>query len=168
MCPVYQNAWRSRSQSQTGHFLNSLLEFRHVKRRTTMRMITTLGVIALVSLANAAFAQSAPSLPASAKKLSGKEITALYDGLTINFNNFTMKQPLIGTDTYNLKGHSHQGTYSMGGKSGTFSGRARVKGDQFCHKEGSGAEHCAFVYTDGADIYETNAKGIVESLNHKQ
>ena len=132
-----------------------------------MRMITWLGALAVVSLANTAFAESAPALPTSAKKLTGKEITALYDGATVNFNNFTMKQPLTGTDTYDLKAHSHQGTYTLAGKSGSFSGAARVKGDQFCHREGSGSEHCAFVYTDGADIYEVNAKGIVKSQNHK-
>ena len=130
-------------------------------------MIIGLGAHAFVLLANAALAENPPSLPASAKKLTGKEITALYDGATINFNNFTMKQPLTGTDTYDLKAHSHQGTYTLGGKSGTFSGGARVKGDQFCHREGNGIEHCAFVYTDGADIYEVNAKGIVESQNRK-
>ena len=78
-----------------------------------------------------------------------------------------MKQPLTGTDTYDLKAHAHQGTYTFGGKSGSFSGAARVKGDQFCHREGNGGEHCAFVYTDSADIYEVNAKGIVESQNRK-
>jgi hypothetical protein len=125
------------------------------------------GAVASVSLANAALAEGAPALPASAKKLNGKEVAALYDGATVNFNNFTMKQPLTGTDTYDLKARVHQGTYTLGGKSGSFSGAARVKGDQFCHREGSGSEHCAFVYTDGADIYEVNAKGIVESQNRK-
>jgi hypothetical protein len=128
------------------------------------RLFVVVGICA----ATTAVAGSAPSLPSAAKKLSGKEISALYDGLTINFNNFTMNEPLTGTDTYNLKGHAHQGTYSLGGKTGTFSGSARVKGDQFCHREGNSKEHCAFVYTDGADIYEVNAKGVVESLNHKQ
>lgn len=125
------------------------------------------GVVGIFA-ATAVVAGSPPSLPSSAKKLSGKEISALYNGLTINFNNFTMNEPLTGTDTYNLKGHSHQGTYSLGGKTGTFSGSARVKGDQFCAREGNSKEHCAFVYIDGSDIYEVNAKGIVESANHKQ
>jgi hypothetical protein len=132
-----------------------------------MRVTVWVGAVACVLLANAAFAESPPALPASAKKLTGKEIAALYDGATVSFNNFTMKQPLTGTDTYGLKAHAHQGTYTLGGKSGSFSGAARVKGDQFCHREGSSSEHCAFVYTDGADIYEVNAKGIVESQNHK-
>jgi hypothetical protein len=131
-----------------------------------MRRISWLGV-AFISLANTALAQSPPALPTSAKKLTGKEISTLYDGATVNFNNFTMKQPLSGTDTYDLKAHSHQGTYTLGDKSGSFSGVARVKGDQFCHREGGGGEHCDFVYTDGADIYEVNAKGVVESQNHK-
>jgi hypothetical protein len=102
-----------------------------------MRMTVWLGVLAFVSLANAALAENPPALPAAAKKLTNKEITALYDGATVNFNNFTMKQPLTGADTYDLKAHSHQGTYTLGGKSGNFSGAARVKGDQFCHREGS-------------------------------
>ncbi len=107
-------------------------------------------------------------MPPTAKKLSGKEISALYDGLTIHFNNFTINQPLTGTDTYDLKRRTHQGTYSIGGKSGTFSGSARVKGNQFCHREGDSKEHCAFVYVDGQTIYEANAKGVVESVNTKQ
>ncbi|HEY1781399.1 MAG TPA: hypothetical protein VGG79_13390 [Roseiarcus sp.] len=132
-----------------------------------MRMAVWASLLAVASLSNAAFAEGAPALPASAKKLPGKEITALYDGATVNFNNYTMKQSLTGTDTYDLRAHSHHGTYTLGGKSGSFSGTARVKGDQFCHREGSGGEHCAFVYIEGADIYEVNARGIVESQNRK-
>jgi hypothetical protein len=131
-----------------------------------MRKIGLLGV-AFILLANVAMAQSPPALPTSAKKLTGKEISTLYDGATVNFDNFTMKQPLTGTDTYDLKAHSHRGTYTLGDKSGSFSGAARVKGDQFCHREGGGSEHCDFVYVDGAEIYEVNAKGVVESHNHK-
>jgi hypothetical protein len=125
-------------------------------------------VLAIASFESAVAAENPPSLPSSAKKLSGKEIAALYAGSTVNFNNFTMKEPPTGTDTYNLKEHLHHGTYSLGGKTGTFTGSARVKGDEFCHREGNSPEHCSFVYTDGADIYETNAKGTVESLNRKQ
>jgi hypothetical protein len=132
-----------------------------------MKTSMIVSAFAVLSFASAA-AGSPPSLPSSAKKLSGKEITALYDGSTVNFNNFTTAQSLTGTSTYDLKGHLHHGTYSMGGKSGTFSGKAQVKGDQFCHREGNSSEHCSFVYSDGADIYETNAKGVVESLNRKQ
>lgn len=130
-----------------------------------MRVATT---VILILISSEALADNAPSLPPSAKKLSGREITELYDGLTINFNNFTMGQALTGTDTYNIKGHSHHGTYSIGGKSGAFSGSAQVRGDKFCHREGNSPEHCAFVYTDGADIYEVDSKGLVESLNHRQ
>jgi hypothetical protein len=134
---------------------------------TQMRIIFWLGAPVFVSLISAALAESPPVLPASAKKLTGKEIAALYDGATVSFENFTMKSPLTGTDTYDLKAHLHQGTYTLGNKSGAFSGAARVKGNQFCHREGGGPEHCAFVYTDGGEIYEANAKGLVESQNRK-
>lgn len=115
-----------------------------------------------------AVALDAPQLPATAKKLTGPEIKALYDGASVSFNNFTQKVALTGTDTYDLGKNTHAGTFSIGGKTGTFKGSIRIKGDLFCHKEGSGKERCASVYTDGADIYEVNAKGTVESMNKKQ
>jgi hypothetical protein len=115
-----------------------------------------------------AVAIDAPKLPASAKKLTGKEITALYDGTTIKFNNFTMNKPLTGTDTYNFGNKKHSGSYTIGTDSGHFSGDIRVKGDLFCHKEGNGKEKCSSVYLDGSDIYEVSPKGVVESMNQKQ
>ena len=127
-----------------------------------------IGITLLVMVISPCLAVEAPALPSSAKKLNNKEIATLYEGSTISFNNFTMAQPLTGTDTYDLKGHKHHGTYTMGGQTGQFSGPIRVKGDQFCHAEGAGKEHCASVYTDGSDIYEVNSKGVVESKNQKQ
>jgi hypothetical protein len=108
-------------------------------------------------------AVEAPSLPSSAKKLTGKEIAALYDGATVAFNNFTMAQPLTGTVTYDLKSHKHHGTYKLGEQGGQFTGALRIKGDQFCHAEGNSKERCVSVYTDNSDIYEVNSKGVVES-----
>jgi hypothetical protein len=108
-----------------------------------MKTSMTVATFVVLSFASVAAAGSPPSLPSSAKKLTGKEITALYDGSTVNFNNFTMAQSLMGTATYDLKGHLHHGTYSMGGKSGTFSGITQVKGNQFCHREGNSSEHCS-------------------------
>ena len=93
---------------------------------------------------------------------------SLYDGSTFKFYNFTMALPNTSTITLDLKANSQRGTYSYGGGSGDFSGSIRVIGDQFCHTEGSHPEHCVFVYTDGEDIYEVNAQGVVESKNQKQ
>jgi hypothetical protein len=127
-------------------------------------MVCTLAVGSI----SPALALEAPELPSSAKKLSGSEIVALYDGATIAFNNFTSKLPLTGTDTYNFAKKSHSGSYSIGGKRGTFTGQIRVKGDMFCHREGKGKETCSSVYTNGVYIYEVNQKGVVESMNQKQ
>jgi hypothetical protein len=108
-----------------------------------------------------AFAIDAPKLPASAKKLSGKEIVALYDGATVSFNNFTAKESLTGTVTYDFKSKTHKGHYVLGTQSGDFEGPIRINGNTFCHKENKGKETCSSVYTDGSSIYETNAKGAV-------
>jgi len=137
-------------------------------RQKMMPFNAASAALALVLLAKPAFAVEAPQLPASAKKLSGTEILTLYGGSTVTFNNFTKDKPLSGTVTYDLKKKMHSGTYNLGGQRGQFSGVNRVNGDQFCHKEGSGNEDCVFVYTDGPDIYEVNAKGVIESKNQKR
>jgi hypothetical protein len=109
--------------------------------------------------------ESPPKLPATAKKLTGSEITALYDGITVNWHNYALSG--TGTATYDLKKGAQTGTWNIGGKSGAINGKIRIKGDTFCYTA-SGKEECDSVYTDGADIYEVNSKGIVVSKNQKQ
>ncbi len=123
-------------------------------------------VLGLTLLAAPALAQSAPALPASAKKLSGKEIAALYDGATVSFNNFTKDKPLTGKATYDLKANSQSGEFNYGGQTGTFKGAIRVKGDTFCFTENK-KETCSSVYLDGGTIYEVSPKGAVISANKK-
>jgi hypothetical protein len=108
--------------------------------------------------------ETPPKLPATAKKLTGAEITALYDGLTVNWHNYALSG--TGTATYDLKKGSQTGTWNIGGKSGAINGKIRVKGDTFCYTVNS-KEECDSIYTDGADIYEVNSKGIVVSKNQK-
>jgi len=109
-----------------------------------------------------------PQLPTTAKHLTGKEIAALYDGLTVHWTNYTMGKPATGTDTYEFKTKTQSGSYQVGDTKGTFQGKLRVKGDLFCHQEEKGKEKCSSVYIDGNTIYETNSKGAVESMNVKQ
>ena len=111
-------------------------------------------------------ASGAPSVPTTAKTLSGNEIAALYDGSTLKFKNFTFnKEPLTGTVTFDFKDLTQSGTATGYGHYG---GVIRLDGDQFCHKEGARAETCVSVYVDGADIYEVDSKGVVQSVNQKQ
>jgi hypothetical protein len=124
-------------------------------------------ILASAVLATSAFAADAPKLPATAKKLSGQEIAALYGG-TLKYQNFTQAIPFTGSVTFDLKANTEHGTYSTGASSGEFSGRVRIVGDQWCHQEGTGVEFCVSVYTDGDDIYEVDKYGVVESRNQKQ
>ena len=124
--------------------------------------------LAAILIVIPAVAETPPKLPPTAKKLTGAEITALYDGATIAWNNFTQKITMIGTATFDLKKKTQSRTWQGGGKSGTFTGTARVKGSKFCHKVGNTKEVCHSVYIDGTDIYEVSDKGIVDSQNKKQ
>jgi hypothetical protein len=113
-------------------------------------------------------AVTAPPLPSTAKKLTGAEIIALYDGASITWDNFSQKQEMTGTADLDLKKKTQTGTWQSGKDSGNFSGTAMVKGDKFCHRVKPSKEVCDSVYTDGNDIYEVNDKGIVDSKNMKK
>ena len=105
------------------------------------------------------------ALPASAKKLTAGEIKALYDHTQFSFNNY---DGTIGTFLVDFTSKSASGTYVKGKDKGTWTGIVRIRGSQFCRKIENNKEGCVFLYVDGANIYEVNAKGIVESLNRKQ
>jgi len=122
-------------------------------------------LIAGLPIASAYAKETPPKLPLTAKKLTGAEITALYDGVTVNWHNYALSG--TGTATYDLKKGVQTGTWNMGGKSGAINGTIRVKGDTFCYTVNK-KEECDSVYTDGADIYEVNSKSVVVSKNQKQ
>lgn len=124
-------------------------------------------IVSSVVLATSAVAADAPTLPATAKKLSGQEIAALYGDATIKYQNFTQAVPFTGSVTFDLKANTEHGTYTTGASTGEFSGRVRIVGDQWCHRVGSGVEFCSSVYANGDDIYEVDKYGVVE-LNQKQ
>jgi hypothetical protein len=130
------------------------------------RIVLCMSVL-LISLSQA-FAIEAPKVPAGAKKLTGAEIIAAYDGNTYVFDNFTEKEPLTGKTTYDLKKKTTTGEWAMGKEGGKFKGKARIKGDQFCYTVGGQKEKCNFVYEDGPDIYEVDTKGVVTSKIHKE
>jgi hypothetical protein len=111
-------------------------------------------------------AMTVPTLPATAKKLTGTEILTLYDGNTVKWTNFA--KGMTGTGTSDFKKKTQTGTWAAGDKKGNFTSTISVKGDKFCYKTGKSKEVCDSVYTDGADTYNVNAKGIVDSEDQKQ
>ena len=123
-------------------------------------------VLMTASMVVPAVAEAPPKLPATAKKLTGPEITALYDGSSVNWHNYAANG--TGTAKYDLKQNKQDVTYNFGGKTGTFTGKIRVKGDTFCFVPPKAKEVCESVYTDGNDIYEVSSKGIVDGKNQKQ
>src|SRR5438105_2912510 len=96
----------------------------------------------LILLPIPCLAIDAPALPASAKKQTGAEIMALYDGQTYAFNNFTEKEPLTGQTTYDLEKKITSGKWVMGKSGGDFKAKARVNGDQFCYTIKGQKEKC--------------------------
>jgi hypothetical protein len=68
-----------------------------------MRLLCT-ALIAGSMIVPALAAVTAPTLPATAKKLTGAEITALYDGALITWDNFTQKEEMTGTATLDREG----------------------------------------------------------------
>lgn len=105
------------------------------------------------------------TLPASARKLTAGEIRTLYDHTQFNFNNH---DGTTGTFLVDFAGKTAFGTFARGGNRGSWTGRVRIRGSQFCRKIENNREGCVFLYVDGADVYEVNSKGIVESLNRKR
>ena len=66
--------------------------------------------VLVLSLTTAsALAAEAPSLPASAKKLTAAQITKLYDGQTFSFTSYTRFGVASGTVTYDFKTNSSHG-----------------------------------------------------------
>ena len=112
-----------------------------------------------------AMAQDAPKLPDGAKELKGADITALYDGSMVKWVNLAAKG--TGIALYDLKGRKQHVIYVFGDNKGTFSGKIRVKGDNFCYTPPRAKEVCVMVFTDGDDIYEVDKNHAVLSKNRK-
>jgi hypothetical protein len=111
-----------------------------------------------------AFAEDPPSLPSSAKRLTGPRILALYDGKAFTYESQTFYGLVTGEVSYDFNAGTNHGTYSLGARRGTFEGKIRISGDRFCYKAGSPGERCNYVYIDGVDIYEVKGSGIVDSV----
>jgi hypothetical protein len=125
-------------------------------------------VLVLAGLAAPALAVQLPSLPASAKKLTGAEIKALYDGKTFTFTAYTFFGVATGTVTYDFQTGTSHGSYNLGWHNGDIDGRIHLDGDKFCYKVGLDREHCDFMYSAGQSIYDVDPNGTVQSVNQQQ
>ena len=115
-----------------------------------------------------ALALEAPTLPKSAKKLSGAEIEVLYKDATIAGNNFDGKSLLSFKSRVNSAKKSIVGNWSTAdGGAGTIDFSFRIRSDQWCYSPSSknAKETCVAVYSDGADVYEVKSGGRVSSKN---
>jgi hypothetical protein len=107
-----------------------------------------------------------PKVPASAKKLTGPEIEALYNANVGSFNNLTNKVTLTGRSWMDFKTKTMNGFYTWDEKDhGIFTGKIRIDGDWFCYKPDKDKETCVSVYQDGDTTYETDREGLVTSQN---
>ncbi|HVP98700.1 MAG TPA: hypothetical protein VMS87_05455 [Roseiarcus sp.] len=120
--------------------------------------LCAVGIVAAPVLAGA------PSVPATAKKLSGAEIVALYEGSTFKFTDFSSDVPNAGTVTFDFKNQISSGELDGYGH---FIRSLKMDGDQICG-QGGGYTLCRSVYVDGARIYEVDTKGAVRSTLQKQ
>ena len=119
---------------------------------------------------NIAAAVTAPKLPASAKKLSGAEISALFDGATMSFESYAHPNFVTGTANFDLKNRTQTGSWEAPAvnKKGDVKGFVEVKGDKWCFKPDAKNEFCNFVYQDGADIYEVSSSHVVVAKEKRQ
>ncbi len=124
--------------------------------------VTAIAVSAIVAAPVITF--GAPTLPTMAKKLSGKEIVAIYDGSTFKFKDYRSEIPNTGTVSFDLKNNISSGT--LDGYGHTL-GSIKIDGDKFCN-QGGGAKVCSTVYMNGTDIYEVSAEGAVVVILQKQ
>ena len=135
-----------------------------------MRKVAIASVVLFGISISVAAAVTAPKLPASAKKLTGAEISALFDGATLTFESYAHANLVSGTATFDLKNHTQTGTWEAAAvnKKGDVSGFVEVKGDQWCFKPDPSKEFCNFVYKDGDDIYEVSSSKVVVAKDKKQ
>ena len=116
----------------------------------------------------AAMAIEGPQLPSSAKKLTGKEIVELQDGVMLTYKDYMGDVVSTGTAVHDFKNNRNSGTYEYKGMSGSFAGKAWIKGDMFCHTQDvRPGEDCIFVYSDGPSFYNVSPEGKVLSVDTK-
>ena len=130
-----------------------------------MRGISIVVIGLWIWIVASAMAEEIPKLPDGAKELKGADITALYDGSIVKWVNLSANG--TGIALYDLKGQKQHVIYDFGDKKGTFSGKIRVKGDNFCYTPPKVKEVCVIVFTDGDDIYEVDKDHVVLSKNRK-
>lgn len=138
------------------------------KRGKYVNIVTpSFAFVALVSVSSATLAQDRPTVPATAKKLTGAEIEAVYDTHMGNFDNLTNPGvKLTGRSWMDFKTKTIMGFYNWDGKDqGMFAGTIRIKGDDFCYKPGKEKETCVSVHRDGGNFWEADKKGLVTSAN---
>jgi hypothetical protein len=135
-----------------------------------MWKVAIASVVSFGVCTSVAAAVAAPKLPASAKKLAGAEISALFDGATLTFESYAHANLVSGTVTFDLKNHTQTGTWeaAAANKKGDVSGFVEVKGDQWCFKPDPNKEFCNDVYKDGDDIYEVTTSKVVVAKEKKK
>jgi hypothetical protein len=126
--------------------------------------------VVFVGLIIPAAAVTPPTLPSSAKKLNGAEITALLDGATTKWESYAHDSLVTGTAKFDLKNHSQSGTWESVAKKkkGNVAGFVEVRDDKWCFKPDKINEFCNFIYTDGDSIYEVNDNHVVVAKDKKQ
>jgi hypothetical protein len=134
-----------------------------------MRTLSTYVLAGLVcGLPITALAIEAPQLPSSAKKLSGKEIVDLQDGVNLTYKNYVDGVLVTGTAVHDFKNNQNSGTYDYKGTKGLFNGRVWLNDDMFCHSENAGrGDTCVNVYLDGSSFYNVSPEGKVLSVDTK-
>jgi hypothetical protein len=138
--------------------------------RLLMAKVAVASLVVLGLGVSAALAVTAPKLPASAKKLTGAEISALFGGATMTFQSYAHPNLVNGTATFDLNNHTQTGNWEAAAvkKKGDVKGFVEVKGDQWCFKPDPKEEFCNFVYKDGDDIYEVSSSNVVVAKERKQ
>jgi hypothetical protein len=152
---------------------HATLENNRIKAKAGGNVMVRVAIASLVIFGlgvSIASAVTAPKLPASAKKLTGAEISALFNGATMTFESYAHPNLVTGTATFDLNNHTQTGTWEAQAvkKKGDVKGFVEVKGDQWCFKPDPTKEFCNFVYKDGADIYEVSSSNVVVSKEKKQ
>jgi hypothetical protein len=115
-----------------------------------------------------ALAIEAPQLPTSAKKLTGKEIVELQDGVTLTFKDYTTPTLLTGAVVHDFKNKSESGTFEYKGIKGQINSTIWLKEDMLCDLQPGKGDVCSFVYLDGSSFYNVGPDGKVRSVDTKQ
>jgi hypothetical protein len=122
-------------------------------------------------LATTALAETASTLPSTAKQLTRAEIVSLYDNKPYVWTHPAGDKG-TGTTMYVAKSQTIGGTYDVGGNSGEWEGKVTWKGDQYCFRTRAKGQKkyspttCNLVYLDGTTAYEVNPRTkAVNSVN---